>query len=100
MTPGINMARRPRPKPVRLTESAASRVRKIMAERGFGNLRFGVRNGGCAGKEYVLDYSESPSTLNEILDDNGVTISIDTKAVWQVAHARQRRSEKRRRHWC
>ena len=49
------MARRPRPKPVTLTDDAATRVQEIMQERGAGFLRVGVKNGGCAGMEYVMD---------------------------------------------
>lgn len=47
------MARRPRPKIVSLSDSAAIRVREIMEDRGKGFLRVGVKNGGCAGMEYV-----------------------------------------------
>lgn len=75
------MARRPRPKPVRLTDAAAARVREIMVERGMGYLRVGVTNGGCAGMEYVMDYAEAPEALDEVVEDNGVTILIDAKAV-------------------
>ncbi|AXE63557.1 iron-sulfur cluster assembly accessory protein [Hyphomonas polymorpha PS728] len=75
------MARRPRPKPVRLTDAAAARVKEIMAERGLGFLRVGVKNGGCAGMEYVMDYAEAPQPLDEVVEDNGVTILIDAKAV-------------------
>lgn len=75
------MARRPRPKPVRLTDAAAARVQEIMAERGMGYLRVGVTNGGCAGMEYVMDYAGAPEPLDEVVEDNGVTILIDAKAV-------------------
>jgi iron-sulfur cluster assembly protein len=75
------MARRPRPKPVRLTDAAAARVREIMTDRGLGYLRVGVKNGGCAGMEYVMDYAAGPEALDEVVEDNGVTILIDAKAV-------------------
>ena len=75
------MARRPRPKPVRLSDAAAVRVREIMDERGLGYLRVGVKNGGCAGMEYVMDYAAEPAPLDEVVEDNGVTIVIDAKAV-------------------
>jgi len=76
-----DMARRPRPKIVSLSDAAAERVREIMAERKKGYLRVGVTNGGCAGMEYVMDYAESPEPLDEIVEDNGVTIIVDAKAV-------------------
>ena len=75
------MARRPRPKPVKLTDAAATRVKEIMQEKGAGYLRVGVKNGGCAVMEYVMDYAEAPETLDEVVEDNGVTIVIDAKAV-------------------
>lgn len=75
------MARRPRPKPVRLSDAAAARIKEIMAERGLGYLRVGVKNGGCAGMEYVMDYAEAPAPLDEVVEDNGVIILIDAKAV-------------------
>ncbi|MGH1421739.1 MAG: HesB/IscA family protein [Hyphomonas sp.] len=75
------MARRPRPKPVTLTDAAAKQVKIIMEERGAGYLRVGVTNGGCAGMEYVMDYATAPEPLDEIVEDNGVTILIDAKAV-------------------
>ncbi len=75
------MARRPRPKIVSLTDAAAERVREIMAERGAGYLRVGVKNGGCAGMEYVMDYAEAPDPLDELVTDKDVQIVVDAKAV-------------------
>lgn len=75
------MTRRPRPKPVSLTDAAAERVKEIMEERGAGFLRVGVTNGGCAGMEYVMEYATAPEALDEVVEDNGVTILIDAKAV-------------------
>ena len=76
-----DLARRPRPKPVSLSDTAAVRVKEIMEERGAGFLRVGVTNGGCAGMEYVMEYATTPETLDEVVEDNGVTILIDAKAV-------------------
>jgi iron-sulfur cluster assembly protein len=75
------MTRRPRPKIVSLTDAAAERVREIMAERGAGFLRVGVKNGGCAGMEYVMDYAEAPAPLDELVSDKDVQIVVDAKAV-------------------
>ena len=76
-------ARRPRPKVVTLTEAAAERVREIMAnaEADYVGLKIGVKNGGCAGQEYVLEYADSANPLDEVVEDKGVTILIDPKAV-------------------
>tara|TARA_R110001606_G_scaffold161082_2_gene304996 strand:+ start:316 stop:648 length:333 start_codon:yes stop_codon:yes gene_type:complete len=66
---------------VSLTDAAAVRVKEIMNERGAGFLRVGVKNGGCAGMEYVMDYAMAPEPLDEVVEENGVTILIDAKAV-------------------
>lgn len=75
------MARRARPKIVTLSDAAAARVKEIMSERDAGFLRVGVKNGGCAGMEYVMDYAEAPEPLDERVADNGVEIIVDAKAV-------------------
>ncbi len=75
--------RRPRPKVVTLSETAAARVREIMdrAEKPYAGLRVGVKNGGCAGQEYVLEYAETAGPLDEVVEDKGVTILVEPKAV-------------------
>ena len=75
--------RRPRPKAVTLTEAAAARVREIMAnaEKDYVALRVGVKNGGCAGQEYTFAYAEQIEPLDEVVEDKGVTILIEPKAV-------------------
>ena len=75
--------RRPRPKAVTLTDAAAARVKAIMAkaEQPYVGLRVGVKNGGCAGQEYTFAYAESVEPLDEVVEDKGVTILIDPKAV-------------------
>src|SRR5262245_50408697 len=76
-------ARRPRPKVVTLSDAAAARVTEIMqkADRPYVGLRVGVKNGGCAGQEYILEYAEAANPLDEVVEDRGVTILIDPKAV-------------------
>ena len=73
--------KRPRPKIVSLTETAADRVRELMIDAPDKYLRVGVKNGGCAGMEYVMDYAVEPSALDEIVEDHGVKIVVDSKAV-------------------
>jgi len=75
------MARRPRPKVVTLTDAAAERVREVMADKGAGFLRVGVKNAGCAGMEYTMSYADAADPLDERVNDNGVDIIIDGKAV-------------------
>ena len=75
--------RRPRPKVVTLTDRAAERVKEIMARADgqYMGLRVGVKNGGCAGQEYLLEYAEAANPLDEVVEDKDVTILIDPKAV-------------------
>jgi iron-sulfur cluster assembly protein len=74
-------ARRERPKVVRLTAAAAERVSDVMARTDKPYLRVGVKNGGCAGMEYVMDYADAPAPLDEVVEDQGVKILIESKAV-------------------
>jgi iron-sulfur cluster assembly protein len=77
------LARRPSPKVMTLTEAAAERVREIMnrSERPVVGLRVGVKNGGCAGMEYTMEWADRQEKLDEVVEDKGVTIFIDPKAV-------------------
>jgi len=74
---------RPRPQVVRLTEAAAERIKAVMAkaDRPIAAVRVGVKNGGCAGMSYTMEYAEKINPLDEIVEDKGVRILIDPKAV-------------------
>ena len=74
---------RPRPKVMRLTEAAAERIKQVMAraEKPVVGLRVGVKNGGCAGMEYTMDYAEEIRPTDEVVEDQGIKILIDPKAV-------------------
>jgi iron-sulfur cluster assembly protein len=74
---------RPRPQVMRLSEAAAGRIRDILAkaERPIVGVRIGVRNGGCAGMSYTMEYAEQVSATDEIVEDKGVRLLIDPKAV-------------------
>lgn len=77
----ITESKRARPKLVTLTDAAADAVRDILSERGEGYLRVGVANGGCAGMEYIMDYVSEPAKFDEVVEDKGVKIVVDAKAV-------------------
>jgi iron-sulfur cluster assembly protein len=74
---------RPRPQVMRLTEAAAERIKAVMAkaERPIEAVRVGVKNGGCAGMAYTMEYAETVNPLDEVIEDRGVRILIDPKAV-------------------
>jgi len=66
-----------------ITEAAAQRVREIVAksEKPIAGLRVGVRNGGCAGMSYTMELAERVEPLDEVVEDKGVKVLIDPKAV-------------------
>ncbi len=68
---------------MRLTEAAAERIKMVMAkaERPIAAVRVGVKNGGCAGMAYTMEYAENINPLDEVIEDKGVRILIDPKAV-------------------
>jgi iron-sulfur cluster assembly protein len=68
---------------MRLTDAAAARIKDIMAksDKPYAGLRVGVRNGGCAGMAYTMEYAESAQPTDEVVEDKGVKILIDPKAV-------------------
>ena len=74
---------RPRPQVMRLTDAAANRIKEILgkAERPIVGVRVGVKNGGCAGMSYTMEYAESARPLDEVVEDKGVKLLIDPKAV-------------------
>ncbi len=74
---------RPRPQVMKLTDAAATRIKDIMSksERPVAGLRVGVKNGGCAGMAYTMEYAQSINPTDEIVEDKGVKILIDPKAV-------------------
>src|SRR5437588_2748363 len=74
---------RPRPQVVRLTEAAAERIKTVMAkaDHPIAGVRVGVKNGGCAGMAYTMQYAERIEAGDEVVEDKGVRLFIDPKAV-------------------
>ena len=75
--------RRERRQVIRLTDAAATRIRGILekSEGRYLGVRVGVKNGGCAGMSYTMDYAEEQGPLDEVIEDKGVRILVDPKAV-------------------
>jgi iron-sulfur cluster assembly protein len=74
---------RPRPQVMKLTDAAAQRVLELMkrADSEIIGLRVGVKNGGCAGQSYTVEYAHEIRPTDEVVEDKGVKILIDPKAV-------------------
>jgi iron-sulfur cluster assembly protein len=74
---------RPRPQVMRLTEAAADRIKAVMAnaDHPIAGVRVGVKNGGCAGMSYFMEYADAAGPHDEVVEDKGVRILVDPKAV-------------------
>lgn len=74
---------RPRMQVMSITEAAAERVRNAVANatKPVLGLRVGVKNGGCAGMSYTVEYADAVQPLDEVIEDKGVKVLVDPKAV-------------------
>src|SRR5262249_37934980 len=85
MTPNATAKPKPRPRPqvMRLTDAAATRIseRTKRADSEIVGLRVGVKNGGCAGQSYTVEYAHEIRPTDEVVEDKGVKILVDPKAV-------------------
>ncbi|WP_019903793.1 iron-sulfur cluster assembly accessory protein [Methylobacterium sp. 77] len=66
-----------------LTDAAADRIKAIIADadKPIAGLRVGVKNGGCAGMSYTMEYAEGRNPGEDMVEDRGVTVFVDPKAV-------------------
>ena len=68
---------------IKLSDSAATRIKEIMsnAEKNAIGVRVSVKSGGCAGMAYVMEYSKKVNPNDEVIEDKGVKVLIDPKAI-------------------
>ena len=68
---------------IKLSDNAAERIKLIMskAESSTIGIRVGVKSGGCAGMSYVMEYAKEIKPNEEIIEDKGVKVLIDPKAI-------------------
>jgi iron-sulfur cluster assembly protein len=66
-----------------LTDAAANRVKDIIsrAEKPIEGVRVGVKNGGCAGMAYTMEYAETANPTDDVVEEKGVKLFVDPKAV-------------------
>jgi iron-sulfur cluster assembly protein len=66
-----------------ITDAAAERVRSVIASaaKPVVGIRVGVKNGGCAGMSYTVEYADSVQPLDEVVEDKGVKVLVDPKAI-------------------
>jgi iron-sulfur cluster assembly protein len=75
--------KRERPKALRLTDAAAEQIKAVMtrADKPVVGLRVGLKNAGCAGMSYTLDFADKQNPLDEVVEDKGARVLIDPKAI-------------------
>ena len=68
---------------IKLSDNAVSRIKEIMskAEENTIGVRIGVKSGGCAGMSYVMEYATNIKPNEEIIEEKGVKVFIDSKAI-------------------
>lgn len=77
------MGVRPKMNVISLTEAAATRLQEIVAnaDKPLFGLRVGVKNGGCAGMEYTMEWAKEQKAHDEVVEEKGARIFIDPKAI-------------------
>lgn len=72
-----------KPTVLSLTDAAAAQIARIMEKKkgDVAGLKIGVKNGGCAGMEYTMDWATEIDPLDEVVRDKGATVLIDKAAV-------------------
>ena len=73
---------RPQPQLMTISESAAARVKELIAQRGkpTAGVRIGVRTKGCSGLSYTLEYADEKGPKDEVIEAQGITLLVDPKA--------------------
>ena len=68
---------------IKLSDNAATRIREIMsnAEKDSVGVRVSVKSGGCAGMAYVMEYTKNVNPNDEVIEEKGVKVFIDSAAV-------------------
>ena len=72
-----------RPAPVTLTPAAAERIKQqiAMSDEPVLGLKLGVKNAGCSGLSYVMDYAREQGPMDEAVEIDGVKVFVDGEAL-------------------
>ena len=68
---------------ISLSDNAVNRIKQIMssAKKSSIGIRVGVKSGGCAGMSYVMEYTSKINPNDEVIEDKGVKVFVDSAAV-------------------
>ena len=93
-TPTIALSTQPRAKPrpklrarkaaMHLTARAVEQLRGMLDQPSPKLIKVGVRNRGCSGLAYHLEYVDKPGTFDEAVEQDGVKVLIDSKALFSI----------------
>ncbi len=61
---------------ITITDTAAARIRAVMASRGVAGLRVGLTDGGCSGFSYLLDFEEEPDEDDLVVEEDGARVFV------------------------
>jgi len=67
-----------------MTPSAVARLETLLRGPNPQLIRIGVRNKGCAGLSYHLEYVDKPGRFDEVVEQNGVQVLVDSKALFSI----------------
>jgi len=67
-----------------MTPTAVARLETLLRGPNPQLIRIGVRNKGCAGLSYHLDYVDKPGRFDEVVEQDGVRVLIDSKALFSI----------------
>ena len=68
---------------IKLSDNADNIIKEIMskAESSAIGVRVGVKSGGCAGMSYIMEYAKEAKKNEEVIEDKGVKVFIDSNAI-------------------
>ena len=68
---------------IKLSDNAVNRIKEILsnAENNTIGVRIGVKSGGCAGMSYIVEYAKEIKPNEEVIEDKGVKVFIDSNAI-------------------
>ncbi|KKA26127.1 hypothetical protein TD95_003897 [Thielaviopsis punctulata] len=82
--PRKSRLRTPRKAAITLTPAAVSQLRELLDQPNPKMIRVGVRNRGCSGLAYHLEYVDAPGPFDEKVVQDGVMVLIDSKALFSI----------------
>ena len=67
---------------IKLSDKAAVRIKEVLSQhKNSLGVRIGVKSGGCAGMEYVMEYAKESKPEDELIEEKGVKVFVDPGAV-------------------